>query len=98
MHVAAVAERRELRRERRNGDFPKSLGRPSALPVHHTDRAHMAIEGQLPGTLMEDLAVDVVCLLRSEKDAERRDRVGAAAAQPLLTKRRGCRVLWRRNR
>ena len=80
MYRAAIAKRRELRGERRNGDLGEGLRCPSALAVHHADRAHMAIERQLAGALVEDLAVDMACLLGSKEDAERGDGVGAAAA------------------
>jgi len=80
MYRAAIAKRRELRGERRNGDLGESLRRPSALAVHHADRTHMTIERQLTGALVEDLAVDVAGLLGSEEDAERSDGVGTAAA------------------
>src|SRR5580704_18706973 len=47
---------------------------------------------------MKYLAVDLARLLRGEKDAERRDCVGPAAAQPLLANRRRLWVLRRWDR
>src|SRR5580704_14110366 len=47
---------------------------------------------------MKYLAVDLARLLGGEKDAERRDSIGPAAAQPFLAHRRRLRVLWRWDR
>ena len=58
----------------------------------------MPVKRQFAGALVEYLAVDLARLLGGEKDAERRDGVGPAAAQPLLAHRCRLRVLWRRDR
>src|SRR5438132_14190170 len=98
MDGTAVAERRELRCERRDADLGKRLGSPAAMAVHHADGPHMAIERQLAGALMKYLAVNLARLLGGEKDAERGDGIRPAAAQPLLAKRRRLRVFWSRDR
>src|ERR1700720_2485195 len=85
MHRPSIAERRELRGERRDRNLGERFRRPAALAVHHADRPHMTVERQFAGALMKYLAVDLARLLGGEKDAERRDCVGPAAAQPLLT-------------
>ena len=97
MNGAAV-ERSELRDERRNSDLGERLRCPTSMAVHHANRPHMPIERQLAGALMEHLAVDVACLFGSEKDAERGDGIGPAAAQPLLTECGRLRVLRCRDR
>src|SRR6516225_3483849 len=97
MNGAAV-ERGKLWGERRDGDLSERLRRPTALTVDHTQRPHMPIERQLAGPLVEDLAVDMAGLFGSEKDAERGDRVGPAAAQTLLADCRHLRVLRGRDR
>ena len=79
---SAAIERRELRGQRRDGDLGERLRRPTALPVHHANRPHMAVERQFSGALMEYLAIDIAGLLGGEKDAERGDGVGPAAARP----------------
>src|SRR5690606_25283113 len=71
---------------------------PATVAMDHAHRLRQPIERQLRGTLVEDLTVDVAGLLRGEEYAERRDRVGTAAAQPLLPDRGGLRVLRRRHR
>src|SRR5438270_9683326 len=98
MHRPSIAERRELGSERRDRDLGEGLRRPAALAVHHADRPHMPVKRQFAGALMKYLAVDLARLLGGEKDAERRDCVGPAAAQPLFAHRRRLRVLWRRDR
>src|SRR5271155_2447051 len=88
MHRPSIAERSELRSERRNRNLGEGFRRPAALAMHHADRPHMAVERQFAGALVKYLAVDLARLLGGEKDAERRDCVGPTAAQPLLARRR----------
>src|SRR6516225_7161245 len=97
MYGAAIAERGELRCERRNGDFSERLRCPAALAVHHADRPHVPVDRQLPGALVEYLTADMARLIGSQIDTKWRDRVGPAAAQPLLALGRCLRVLWRRD-
>src|SRR6516162_6886015 len=58
----------------------------------------MPVERQLAGALVKDLAVDIACLLGSEKDAERSDRIWAAPPKPLLPECCSLRILWSRDR
>ena len=80
MDGAAVAERGKLRGEGRYGHLGKRLRGPPALAVQHAHRPHMPIKRQLASALMKDLTVDMGPLLGGEKDAERGDGVGPAAA------------------
>ena len=87
-------KRSELRRQGRDSELGEGFRSPPAVAMDRPHRTHVTIKRQFAGALVKDLAVDIRGLLGGEKDAERSDRIGAAAPQPFLAQRRCLRVLW----